>query len=552
MVGIGWGEVSSDLEDGNVVGAGIGEGGGCQVGSRGGGVGRYLSLTRGAYWGRVWGRTKTCHWRVIVYTLGIMDGLTIVLAIGAVGAGAAAVYLALGRARVGAEMAAARAGREAAEGQAREAMAEARRLAGQAEELNRALTKVSVDRGMLESGLEAEREAHRTTRATMEREHRRELSEVEERLGAEVAHAEEMGREREAAIQREKVAMVEQQAAFEKKVREAFGSLAADALKANQTQFLALAEQKFEAKRGAMDELVRPIAETLKKTGEKLAVIEQAGNELRGETGKLVRALREPHVRGRYGEIQLKRVAELAGMSAFCDFAEQDQTRGLDGAPLRPDMIVKMPSGRVVVVDAKTNIQAYMDAIGAATPEAAEVCLDRFARHVAEQATALARKKYWAQYDGSPEFVVMFIPGDQFVDAALSRQPEILERAAEQGVILASPATLIGLLRAVAVGYAEERLARQASDLLVLGKELHDRFATAMGHAAKVGRALNGAVDSYNDFVGSYERRLEPVMRKFEEGGVKSGKELPGGEGVGVRARSASLEPGHSNADIAS
>ncbi len=211
----------------------------------------------------------------------------------------------------------------------------------------------------------------------------------------------------------------------------------------------------------------------------------------------------EPHVRGRYGEIQLKRVAELAGMSGFCDFAEQDQTRGSDGAPLRPDMVVKLPSGRCVVVDAKTNIQAYLDAINAPTPGEADACLDRFARHVAEQAIALAKKKYWAQYDGSPEFMVMFIPGDQFVDAALTRQPEILERAAEQGVILASPATLIGLLRAVAVGYAEERLAQQASELLVMGKDLHERFAKAMEHAAKVGGALNRAVESYNDGRGS-------------------------------------------------
>jgi DNA recombination protein RmuC len=239
----------------------------------------------------------------------------------------------------------------------------------------------------------------------------------------------------------------------------------------------------------------------------------------------------------------LKRVAELAGMSPFCDFAEQDQTRSLDGAPLRPDMIVKLPSGRVVVVDAKTNIQSYMDAIGAATPEDAEVCLDRFAKHVAEQATALAKKKYWAQYDGSPEFVVMFIPGDQFVDAALTRQPEILENAAQQGVILASPATLIGLLRAVAVGYAEERLAAQATELLVLGKELHERFAVAMAHAERLGKAINGAVESYNDFVGSYERRLEPVMRKFEESGVKSGKELPAVEEVVVRARKVEGTP---------
>ena len=252
----------------------------------------------------------------------------------------------------------------------------------------------------------------------------------------------------------------------------------------------------------------------------------------------------KPHVRGRYGEIQLRRVAELAGMVNECDFFEQSQTRGPDGTALRPDMVVKLPSNRVIVVDAKTNIQGYLDAMSAATPAEADGHLDRFARHVSEQATALARKKYWTQYDGSPEFVVMFIPGDQFVDAALQRQPELLERAAEQGVILASPATLIGLLRAVAVGYKEQALAKAAEELRELGKELHERVATAMGHAARLGKSLNSAVDSFNDFVGSYERRVEPHLRRFEDAGVKSAKDLPEVGEVVVRARGLDGESG--------
>jgi DNA recombination protein RmuC len=466
-----------------------------------------------------------------------MDGTTVVLGLLAAGGCAAAVWLAIGRARLMAEHARERAGREGAERELATMRAEVERLGEQVAQARETLTKVSVDRAGLDEKLGAEQEAHRTTRQHLQAEHARALSEVEERLNAEIAHAEEIAREQLESVRREKKVIEEQQLEFEKKVREAFGSLAADALAKNREQFLALAEQKFEAKSGKIDELVKPIAETLRKTDAKLAIIEQAGTELRGETSKLVRALREPHVRGRYGEIQLRRVAELAGMSAFCDFTEQEQTRGADGTPLRPDMVVKMPSGRVVVVDAKTNIQGYMDAISAATPELAEICLDRFARHVAEQATALAKKKYWAQYDGSPEFVVMFIPGDQFVDAALTRQPEILENAAQQGVILASPSTLIGLLRAVAVGYKEQQLAHAAEELRELGKELHERVAVAMGHAARLGKNLNQAVDAYNDFVGSYERRLEPVMRKFEEGGVKSAKELPEVGVVAVRAR---------------
>ena len=456
-----------------------------------------------------------------------MDVATLVLGLIAVAGVGAAAWLAIGRARCIAEAAAARAtaaGVQAAQDRER---AERERAEQRELETRQTLMKVSTDRAALEEQLQAQRDAHRTTRDVLEREKLLAVREIEDRLTAEIAHVEGLGAERVESVLREKKAIAEQLALFEARFREVFGNLAAEALKSNREQFLALAEQKLDAKRSAVDALVAPIAETLKRTDAKLAVIEAAGAELRTETGKLVKALREPHVRGRYGEVQLRRVAELAGMIANCDFFEQDQTRDLDGLALRPDMIVRLPNARTIVVDAKTNIQAYIDAIAAASPEAAERELDRFARHVAEQATALAKKKYWSQYDGSPEFVVMFIPGDQFIDAALSRQPELLERAAEQGVILASPSTLIGLLRAVAVGYKEEQLAKAATELRELGKQLHERFATAMEHVAKVGRNLGASVDAYNDFVGSCERRLEPIMRKFEDGGVKSAKDLP-------------------------
>jgi DNA recombination protein RmuC len=355
--------------------------------------------------------------------------------------------------------------------------------------------------------------------------------------------------------------------------KNAFGKLSGDALRAASGEFLKLAETKLkeqqqlgaadiERRRAAVDELVKPIAETLRKTEAKLGELDKSRVEtaaslneqlraaadssrlLREETSKLVRALREPHVRGRYGELQLRRVAELAGMSAYCDFEEQQRTIDSDGVARRPDMVVRLPNERVVVVDAKTNIQAYLDALQAATPADAEACLDRFARHVAEQATALAKKKYWTDYEGSPEFVVMFIPGDQFIDAALSRQPELLEHAARQCVLLAGPAMLIGLLRAVAVGYSEQRLARAAAELRDLGIEFHDRAAAAFAHIAKVGAALNTAVDKYNEFVGSYERRLEPTLRKFEEAGARSGKELPEVKVVDVKARVVATNAG--------
>lgn len=392
------------------------------------------------------------------------------------------------------------------------------------------------------------------------------LRAAEDRHVAELAQREGVYQERVAALEALREEQRRQVAELNEKYQSTFGSLAAEALKSSSGEFLKLAKEAFaaerakaeadlEKRRAAVDELVRPIAETLKRTDEKLATMEkartesfatlaeqirgvqEAGHVLRAETGKLVRALREPHVRGRYGEIQLKRVAELAGMQAYCDFAEQAQTVGEDGKALRPDMVVKLPNDRCVVVDAKTNIQAYLEAIEAETPEACEACLDRFARHVAEQAQALARKKYWAQYDGSPEFVVMFIPGDQFIDAALSRRPDLLEAAAGQGVIMASPSTLIGMLRAVAVGWQEERIAREAEELRRLGAELHKRAADAMEHVAKLGRALDGAVDCYNRFVGSYQTRLEPTLRRFDAAGVKGAKELPGVEPLTVRSR---------------
>ena len=463
--------------------------------------------------------------------------LAVVLGLSALGGCGAAVVMAVGRARATAELAAERGRREEAERARVDERATAQGAQSRLAEVLQGQAKLASERAAAEERVAGEQAAHRETRATLAREHAREIEQLEERLTAEIAHAEEVAKERLESIQREKAGIEKRLTEFDTKLRDAFGSLAADALKSNQEQFLALAEQKFAAKSSTVDALVRPIAETLKRTDEKLAVIEAAGAELRTETGRLVRALREPQVRGRYGEMQLRRVAELAGMTRYCDFTEQDQTRDPEGNALQPDMVVRMPSKRTVVVDAKTNIRGYLEAMEAKTPDEAEKCLDRFAKHVADQAAALAKKKYWAQYSGSPGFVVMFIPGDQFIDAALSRQPDILDRAAEQGVILASPSTLIGLLRAVAIGYREQQLAEAAEELRELGKELHERAATAIEHVVKMGQSLRQTVDRYNDFVGSYEKRLEPVLKKFEESGVKSAKELPATPPVEVKVR---------------
>lgn len=472
--------------------------------------------------------------------------LAVVLAVVAVVAG----WLFIERGRLLAAVAEARGRSGAAEGERSRLEEEAAGLRRRVEELSARGTELEVEETRLREQMRAEGELHR----------------------AELEKYEELYRTRVRALEQQRDAMEEQirerMAELNKKFEDTFKALATDALKSSQQDFFKLAQKTFEVEREkaqselekrkmAVDELVKPIAETLRKTDEKLAAIEkertgayaglveqvkgiaEASQLLRSETGRLVRALSKPEVRGRYGEIQLRRVAELAGMTGYCDFAEQHSTRDEEGRLLRPDMVVKLPNERVIAVDAKTNTSAYLEAADAANPAEQEACLARFAGHVAEQAAALGKKKYWAEFEGSPEFVVMFVPGDQFLDAALSRRPELLERAAEGGVILASPSTLIGLLRAVAVGWREKRIEDQAKELFRLGKELHERAAIAFGFMKRVGDALDSAVARYNDMIGSYKGRLEPTLRRFEEAGARSGKELPEPVEITVRARLA-------------
>jgi DNA recombination protein RmuC len=494
---------------------------------------------------------------------------------------AAALWLGAARGRLGARAAALEA----------ELVAERREVAQAGEELRSVRERLSDSERARDAQSASVGELRVTVAeltqevGSLERSHARDLAHRDEVHGQELdAMRESAAREQRSLeeVYREKLAGVEQsrrqieQALLDARasLQREFEALAGQTLKSASTQFLELAQQKLESRsaleqashekrRSEIDSLVKPLAETLKKTDEKLDAIERerlsaysglrqqleqsasASAALLSETGKLTRALREPHVRGRYGEIQLRRVCELAGMSAYCDFAEQQQTIDSDGNALRPDMVVNLPNKRTIVVDAKTNIQAYIDAINATSQDEAERHLERFARHVSDQATALGRKRYWAEHAGSPEFVVMFIPGDQFIDAALSRRSDLLESAARQNVLLASPSTLIGLLRAVAVGYQEQRLALAAEELRKLGKELLDRMATAIEHAVAVGRGLNSAVESYNRFVGSYQARLEPTLKKFESSGVKGAKDLPETLQIEVRpsAISSALSP---------
>lgn len=383
---------------------------------------------------------------------------------------------------------------------------------------------------------------------------------------ADLSSSETLHREREASLERRERDLKAELEELRRRMQDTFKSLAAEALSQSTQEFLKLASERFrsqhqqgaaelEDRKQGIEQLLKPIADALKRTDEKIGAMEQKraeaygglmeqvrqmaseGAALRGETNKLVRAIREPHVRGRYGEIQLRRVAELSGMQAYCDFSEQESLRDQDDRLLRPDMIVKLPSGRQVVVDAKANLKPYLDALEAAEPALAEASLHAFADGIADQAKKLSAKGYWKHYEGSPEFVVMFVPGDQFVDAALAKRPDLLEYAASHRVLLASPSSLIALLHAVAVAYQEQRLAKEAAELRELGTQLHERFAAAMDHISGLGGSLRNAVERYNKFVGSYEQRLEPTLRKFEENGIKGAKEIPLVEVVSVATR---------------
>ena len=261
---------------------------------------------------------------------------------------------------------------------------------------------------------------------------------------------------------------------------------------------------------------------TLRTQIESLALGQSA---LQRETRNLVTALRRPEVRGRWGELTLRRVVELAGLSAHCDFAEQPS---LGGAPStqRPDLVVHMPEGRELVVDAKTPLDAYLEAIEAPTEERARP-LWRVMRSRSPSACAnWHRKSYWSQLQHSPEFVVLFLPGDQFLSSALAERPELLDDALRTGVIVATPSTLIALLKAVAYGWRQAAVAENAAQIRDLGQELHRRLATFAAHIGRMGRQLGGAVDAYNSAVGSLERQVLPGARKFGELGVSTGDPL--------------------------
>jgi DNA recombination protein RmuC len=305
-----------------------------------------------------------------------------------------------------------------------------------------------------------------------------------------------------------------------------------EALSKSQTSLLELTEArlapiketltKFEAQsRQLEDKRAREVS----AIGERLREVVAGQEKLRTETGSLVTALRAPHVRGRWGEIQLKRVVELAGMLEYCDFRTQASERDDEGRLLRPDMVVDLPGGKTIVVDSKVPIEAYLNAINTDDVDAKRAHLLRHAQQLREHIKKLGQKRYWDQFESTPEFVVMFVD-EGLYRAALDQDSTLFEAGVEAGVIVASPATLIGLLRTVSYGWQQETVAQSAREIKALGSELYKRLSVYADYFAKVGRGLDTAVNAYNQAVSSFESRLLVTARKFPEHGVTN-DELP-------------------------
>jgi DNA recombination protein RmuC len=367
----------------------------------------------------------------------------------------------------------------------------------------------------------------------------------------------------------ERISMLEQS---EARLRAAFDSLAGETLRSNSEMFLQVAREtlgrdqqvaqsSLKERETAIAQLVEPIRAALQKTEAQVEALERERRDafstlrtqietlangqtlLQRETRNLVTALRRPEVRGRWGELTLRRLVELAGMAEHCDFTEQVSVATEDGA-LRPDLVVHMPESRNLVVDVKAPLDAYLEALEAVTDETRQIAMKRHGQQVETRVRQLASKNYWAQFEHSPEFVVLFLPGDQFLSAALAERPDLLETALKQNVILATPSTLIALLKTVAYGWRQAAVAENAAVIRELGQQLYKRLGSFTAHLGRVGARLGAAVEAYNSAVGSLERQVMPQARRFPELGVTPDAPLAELEQIDHLARTVNVPVG--------